>query len=208
VLHPTASEKDIRHPKEKVIQFNKNLPSRYEEGEGQLVEDEPTQSSTPLSTVAGLDFTSSAAIDLNFTFSTVTDLDSDESDLTSLASSEGKEDLHSLLHRFQKQKHTVDALAAEMQSLGVGAEVKEDLERPGVEKKEKIDGFERSGVTHLVHAWYERGRSGPNASILLIKTQAALTNEIASASSLIKHVQGIIRRTCCETLHQGYRQNR
>jgi hypothetical protein len=53
-------------------------------------------------------------------------------------------------------------------SIGDDLESHGDIKRPGVKFKGNV-GFERTGVTHLVHAWHAQGRSGPNVCFNLFE---------------------------------------
>jgi hypothetical protein len=40
-----------------------------------------------------------------------------------------------------------------------------DLDRPGIEVQEGDSNYERAGVTHLIHAWHEKVKKGPQVSV-------------------------------------------
>jgi hypothetical protein len=40
-----------------------------------------------------------------------------------------------------------------------------DLDRPGIEVQEGDSSYERTGVSHLIHAWHEKVKKGPLVSV-------------------------------------------
>jgi hypothetical protein len=82
------------------------------------------------------------------------DASSDLSPLPSEDSSEGDGE-DPFLQQFQEVQKRIALI-----SKYAGEAQQDDLDRPGVSVEAKDVGFERTGVTHLVHAWHAQGRHG------------------------------------------------
>jgi hypothetical protein len=57
-----------------------------------------------------------------------------------------------------------------------------DLDRPGIQMKQeeskesKIVGFERTGVTHLVHAWHEKVKKNAKVNLLYLRLRKLINS--------------------------------
>jgi hypothetical protein len=96
----------------------------------------------------------------------------DESDLTPLSSEDEDESGYPKLNA-NKLKLSISALQRHMAMMPVlqWTEPQPDVVRPGVQEDADVDenSYERTGVTHLVHAWHPQGHKRNQVSVLHFK---------------------------------------
>ena len=99
-----------------------------------------------------------------------TDNESKESDLTPLSSEEEDNgeghDGDENTHPFREFRSVSKSIGRLQQWMGDLSQEHAEIARPGVEVEGTSVAYECTGVTHLVHAWFEQGRKGNKYALI------------------------------------------